>query len=253
MSEHAVVIVGGGPTGMMLAAELTLAGVDVAIVERRLTSEVESSRAGGLAARTVEVLDQRGVADRFLSQGKTMQVAHFADTLLDMSDFPTRHNYGLALWQRRFEEILAGWIGELAVPIYRGREVTGFGQDDRGVDIQLSDGRSLGAEYLVGCDGARSLIRKAAGIEFPGWDPSISFLLAEVEMSEEPEVGIRRDEKGVHAMGRLEDGRVRVVVREEQVGQTGEPTLGDLSLLLITYAERTTGRTARDGSPGSPT
>jgi len=233
MSEHAVVIVGGGPTGMMLAAELTLAGVDVAIVERRLTSEVESSRAGGLAARTVEVLDQRGVADRFLSQGKTMQVAHFADTLLDMSDFPTRHNYGLALWQRRFEEILAGWIGELAVPIYRGREVTGFGQDDGGVDIQLSDGRSLGAEYLVGCDGARSLIRKAAGIEFPGWDPSISFLLAEVEMSEEPEVGIRRDEKGVHAMGRLEDGRVRVVVREEQVGQTGEPTLGDLSLLLI--------------------
>ncbi len=233
VTEHAVVIAGGGPTGMMLAAELALAGIDVVIVERRLTEEVESSRGGGLSARTIEVLDQRGIADRFLLEGQKMPFVSFADTRLDLGDFPARHNYGLALWQRRFEEILAGWVAELAVPIYRGREVTGFAEDDAGVDVHLGGGESIRAEYLVGCDGARSVIRKAAGIDFPGWDPSVSFLVAEVEMAEEPDVGYCRDEKGVHAMGRLEDGKhVRVVVREEEVGQAGEPTLGDLSRLL---------------------
>jgi 3-(3-hydroxy-phenyl)propionate hydroxylase len=234
MTEHAVVIAGGGPTGMMLAGELTLAGVDVAIVERRPGAELAGSRAGGLHSRTIEVLDQRGIAERFLSQGKTTQTASFAGIPLDISDCPTRHNYVLALWQNRIEEIMAGWIDELAVPIYRGREVTGFAQAEAGVDVEISGGRSLRTQYLVGCDGGRSLIRKAAGIEFPGWDPSTSSLIAEVEVSEEPELGLQRDEKGIHALGRLEDDvRVRVVVREEQVGQTGEPTLGDLSQALI--------------------
>jgi 3-(3-hydroxy-phenyl)propionate hydroxylase len=100
--------------------------------------------------------------------------------------------------------------------------------------VEISDGEALRAQYLVGCDGGRSLIRKAAGIGFPGWEASTSSLIAEVEVSEEPELGLRRDEKGIHAVGRLEEGeRVRVVVREEQVGQTGEPTLGDLSKALI--------------------
>jgi 3-(3-hydroxy-phenyl)propionate hydroxylase len=234
MTEHAVVIAGGGPTGMMLAGELALAGVDVAVVERRDGADRPGSRAGGLHARTIEVLDQRGIADRFLSQGQTMQVAGFSMIRLDISDFPTRHNYGLALWQTRIEEIMAEWVGELAVPFYRGREVTGFTQDDTGVDVELSDGQSLRAHYLVGCDGGRSLIRKAAGIGFPGWDPSTSCLIAEVEVSEEPEPGVRRDDKGIAGLGRLEDSeRVRVVVREEQVGQTGEPTLRDLSEALI--------------------
>src|SRR5215831_18262597 len=160
---HAVVVAGGGPTGMMLAAELALAKVDVAIVERRADRELESSRAGGLHSRTIEVLDQRGIADRFLSEGQTAQVGSFAGVRLDISDFPTRHNYGLALWQKRFEEILAGWVEELSVPIHRGREVTGFEQDESGVDVALSDGESLRAEYLVGCDGGRSVVRKAAG------------------------------------------------------------------------------------------
>ena len=176
LSTHAVVIVGGGPTGLMLAGELALAGVDVAIVERRVSAELVGSRAGGLHSRTIEVLDQRGIADRFISQG---QVAQFAGTRLDISDFPTRHNYGLGLWQIHIERILAGWVDELKVPIYRGIEVTGFAQDDTGVDIELSDSRSLCAQYLVGCDGGRSLVRKAAGIDFPGSDPTISNLIAE--------------------------------------------------------------------------
>ena len=245
MTEHAVVIAGGGPTGMMLAGELALAGVDVAIVERRASQDLDGSRAGGLHSRTIEVLDQRGIADRFLSQGQVAQVAGFSMIPLDISDFPTRHNYGLGLWQNHIERILAGWVGELAVSIYRGREVTGFVQDDSGVDVELADGQSLRAEYLVGCDGGRSLIRKAAGIEFPGWDPTTSSLIAEVEMAEEPELGIRRDEKGIHALGRLEyevrdgevvymdGGPIRVMVTEEHVGPTTEPTLRDLSEALI--------------------
>ena len=234
MAEHAVVVAGGGPTGLMLAGELALAGVDVAIVERRPSQDLTGSRAGGLHARTIEVLDQRGIADRFLSQGKVAQVAGFAWIPLDISDFPTRHNYGLALWQNHIERILAGWVGELAVPAYRGREVTGFAQYDTGVDVELSDGQSLRAEYLVGCDGGGSLIRKAAGIEFPGWDPTTSNLIAEAEMAEEPEWGLRRDALGIHSLSRLEDGGpVRVLVTEQHVGHTSEPTLRDLSEELI--------------------
>src|SRR5438045_7015040 len=229
MTEHAVVIAGGGPMGLMLAAELALAGVDVAIVERRASQDLVGSRTSGLHARTIEVLDQRGIADRFLSQGQVAQVTGFAWIRLDISDFPTRHPYGLGLWQNHIERILAGWVEELAVPIYRGHEVTGFAQDDTGVDVQLSDDqspRSLRAQYLVGCDGGRSLIRKAAGIEFPGWDPTTSNLIAEVEVTEEPPQGVRHDATGVHGLHRMEDGRrVRVVVTEQQVGPSREPTL----------------------------
>jgi 3-(3-hydroxy-phenyl)propionate hydroxylase len=234
VAEHAVVVAGGGPTGLMLAGELTLAGVDVAIVERRADQDLIGSRAGGLHSRTIEVLDQRGIADRFLSQGRVAQVAGFGMIPLDISDFPTRHNYGLGLWQNRIERILAGWVDELRVPIYRGREVAGFAQDDTGVDVGLSGGRSLRAEYLVGCDGGSSVIRKAAGIEFSGWNPTTSCLIAEVEMDEEPEWGFRHDDIGIHSLSRLEDGGpVRVLVTEPQVGQTSEPALRDLSEALI--------------------
>jgi 2-polyprenyl-6-methoxyphenol hydroxylase-like FAD-dependent oxidoreductase len=233
MNDHAVVIAGGGPTGLMLAAELALANVDVVIVEQRTTQELEGSRARGLHSRTIEVLDQRGIADRFVSQGQPFPVASFAQVRLDMSDFPSRHNYVLGLPQERFEEILAGWVEELEVPIYRGRRITGFAQHDAGVDIELSDQEPLRTRYLVGCDGGRSEIRKDAGIEFPGWDPTISSLIAEVELRDEPEVGIRRDERGTQAIGPLADGRFGVVVSDHYSGQAGEPTLRDLSDALV--------------------
>jgi 2-polyprenyl-6-methoxyphenol hydroxylase-like FAD-dependent oxidoreductase len=218
----------------MLAGELALARVDVAIVERRANQELAGSRAGGLHSRTIEVLDQRGIAERFLAQGQVTQMPSVAAGPLDMSDFPTRHNYVLALWQNHFERILAAWVAELAVPIYRAREVTGFAQDDDGVDVALSDGGSLRAAYLVGCDGGRSLIRKQAGIDFPGWDPSVSYLIAEVEMTGEPALGIRRGEKGVNGLGRLEDGkRVRAVLIEQQLRQGDDPTLDDLREALV--------------------
>ena len=246
MTEHAAVVIGGGgPTGLMLAGELALAGVDVAIVERRADHKLAGSRAGGLHARTIEVLDQRGIADRFLSEGQAMQVAAFAGTPLDISDFPTRHPYGLALVQNHIERILAGWVDELAVPFYRARDVTGFAQHDAGVDVVLSNGTPLRAQYLVGCDGGRSLVRKAAGIEFPGWDPTTSSLIAEVEMAEEPELGIRHDARGRHALGRREyeirdgevvfadSGPVQVMVTEPHVETASEPTLLDLSEALV--------------------
>jgi 3-(3-hydroxy-phenyl)propionate hydroxylase len=233
--EHAVVIVGGGPAGMMLAAELALAGIDIAVVERRADHALVGSRAGGFHSRTIEVLDQRGVADRFLAEGQVVQAAAFGTTVLDMSDFPTRHPYSLGIWQNQIERILAAWISELPVHVYYGREVTGFAQDDAGVDVRLSDGEPLRARYLVGCDGGRSLIRKAAGIEFPGWDATKSNLIAEVETTEEPPEGPRFDAAGVHGLHRMEDGKtVRVVVTEQQPGPDSEPTLRDLSEALVT-------------------
>ncbi len=234
MTEHAVVIAGGGPVGLMLAGELALARVNVAIVERRENQDLAGLRAGGLYSRTIEVLDQRGIADRFVSQGQVFRSAPFARMALDISDLPTRHNYFLALWQTRIEHILADWVGEFGVPVYRGHEVTGFAQHDDSVDVELSDCRSLRAEYLVGCDGGRSLIRKKAGIHFPGWDPTTSYLIAEIETAEEPEWGIRRSEKGINALAKLDGGkRARIVVNEKLAGQRDEPTLHDVREALI--------------------
>jgi len=229
---HAVVIAGGGPTGLMLAGELALAGVDVAIVERRGSQDLAGSRAGGLHARSIEILDQRGIADRFLSQGQTHPAVHF-HIPLDVSDLPTRHNYVLGLWQNHIERILAEWVGELAVTIYRGRDVTGFAQDDTGVDVALSDGQTLRAEYLVGCDGGRSLIRKLAGIEFAGWDPTTSWLIAEAELAEEPKWGLHQDARGIHGIGKADDGSARIVLTEPQLRLDSEPTLRDVSEALV--------------------
>lgn len=223
----------------MLAGELGLAGVDVAIIERRANQDLIGSRAGGLHARTIEVLDQRGIADRFLSRGRVAQVAGYAQIRLDISDFPTRHPYGLALWQNEIERILAEWVDELGVPIYRGEEVVTLTQDDTGVDVGMTDGRVMRAGYLVGCDGGRSVVRKAAGIEFPGREATTSYLLAEADMDFEdgqsPPWGIRRDALGVHALSTTEEGGpVRIMVTEERLRTSGEPTVHDVSGALVT-------------------
>jgi 3-(3-hydroxy-phenyl)propionate hydroxylase len=243
-TNHAVVIAGGGPTGLMLAGELALAGIDVAIVERRADQSLTGSRAGGLHARTLEIFDQRGIVERFLAEGQKAQVAGFAGVHFDLTGFPTRHPYGLGLWQMHTERILAGWVAEFGVPVYRGTEVTSFVQDEAGVDVALSDGRTLRADWLVGCDGGRSLVRKLAGIDFPGSEPTTSNLIAQAEMTGTPPLGVRRDARGVHSIGRLDyeirdgeiiyadHGPVGVLLTEAQIG-TAEPTLRDLSEGLI--------------------
>jgi 2-polyprenyl-6-methoxyphenol hydroxylase-like FAD-dependent oxidoreductase len=219
---------------MMLAGELALAGVDAVIVERRSNRDFGGSRAGGLYSRTLEVLDQRGIAGRFLAEGRAMQVQGYAHVPLDISDFPTRYNHGLALWQCHFERILAGWIEELGVRILWQREVTGFSQDEAGVDVQLADGSSLRGAYLVGCDGGRSTIRKAAGIEFAGFDASISFLIAEVTMTEPPPVGVRREGGGIGPVNPPGGNPYRVVLKEPGTDRTDPPTLTDLRAALVT-------------------
>lgn len=245
MTEHAVVIAGGGSTGLMLAGELALGGVDVVVVERRPTQALAGARALGISSRTIEVLDQRGIAGRFLSAGQVAQVTGFAVTRLDISDFPTRHNYGLALRQQFIERILADWVIELGVPIRYGHVVTGFAQDESGVDVALADGTALRAQYLVGCDGGRSLVRKEAGIDFPGWDPTTSNILAEVEMTETPPYGVHRSPAGTYAFGRSEYeikggevvykevGPIGVMVTEPNADAVTEPTLEDVRRLLI--------------------
>ena len=234
MNEHAVVIAGGGPTGLMLAGELTLAGVDVVIVERRTSQDLDGKRAGGLHSRTIEVLDQRGIAERFLSEGQTHPFVGYAGTFLDISDFPTRHNYILALWQSRIEPILAGWVDELGVPILRDREVVGFTQDDTGVDVELSDDSTLRAQYLIGCDGGRSLIRKAAGIDFPGLGPYEQ--LPDRRGRDGRGAGDRHAPRGWRHRPRQPGGGWRPVrgrVAREAVEHTSEPTMEYLSEALV--------------------
>ncbi len=228
-----VIVAGSGPTGLMLAGELALAGVETAIVERRPSQELVGSRAGGFHSRTIEILDQRGIADRFLAEGKPVQAAFFGTTGVDVSDFPTRHPYTLALWQNRIERLLGDWIAELGVPVHRGQSVTGVVQDAGGVEVQLAGGGPMRAPYLVGADGGRSVVRKAAGIGFPGWDATKSSLIAEVEVTEETPAGPRIDEVGIHGLHLMEDGRtMRVVVTEKRIGPGAEPGLADLSRAL---------------------
>jgi 3-(3-hydroxy-phenyl)propionate hydroxylase len=229
-----VIVAGAGPTGLMLAGELALAGVDVQIVERRSASDVVGMRARGFHARTIEILDQRGIADRFLAEGQTVSAASLANAMVDFNDVPTRHPYTLGLAQSDIERILTGWITELGVPIHRGLEVVGFTQDADGVDLRLADGASMRARYLVAADGGRSTIRKSAGIEFPGWDATRTTLIAEVEVTGETPQGLRIDETGIHGLNPIGDGRTMgVLVTEQQPGPATEPTLIELSRALI--------------------
>lgn len=238
MTEHAVVIAGGGPTGLMLAGELALAGVDVAVLERRGSHEEVGSRAAGVHSRTIEVFDQRGIAERFLAQGMTGQVTHFSGIFMSIEDFPTRHPYALGLLQHYTEKTLAAWITELEVPIYYSAEAVGFTQNETGVEIDLADGRAMRGLYLIGCDGGRSTIRKASGIEFPGHDPSCSAVLIDAEITEQPlEFGLLR-KPGQSFLGILpfEEGWCRLVFSTDLDRLGTEPTLEEAKEALIAIA-----------------
>jgi 3-(3-hydroxy-phenyl)propionate hydroxylase len=153
MTRHSVVIAGGGPTGLMLAGELALAGVDVAIVERRVSQALAGSRAGGLHSRTIEVLDQRGIADRFVAQGQVHKVVHF-HVPLDLCDFPSRHNYVLGLWAEPHRAHPGGVGRRARSPIHRGGEVAGFAQDDHGRRRRVvRRPHPEGGVISFGCDG----------------------------------------------------------------------------------------------------
>jgi 3-(3-hydroxy-phenyl)propionate hydroxylase len=150
-----------------------------------------------------------------------------------VTDLPTRHNYVLGLWQSHTERLLAEWVDELGVTILRGREVAAFAQDESGVDVALSDGASLCAAYLVGCDGGRSVVRKTAGIEFAGWNATVSWLIAEAQMRDEPKWGFHEDANGIHAIGKGDGGTVRLVLTERDLRVEGERSLRDVSEALV--------------------
>lgn len=229
---HDVAIVGCGPTGLMLAGELRLAGVDAVVLERRLSQELSGSRGGGIHSRTIELLDQRGIADRFLAAGKTMQAATFGSTQLDLAGLPTRHPYTLALFQNHIERLLLEWVEELGVAIRRGVEVAGVSVDDGGVDVQLAGGGPVRARYVVGADGGRSVVRRAAGIPMAGPDATRSSLIAEVKVAGEPVQQGKVDARGIHGLYPMGDGTVRVVVTEASLGPATGPTLADLRQAL---------------------
>jgi len=231
--EYEVAIVGAGPTGLVLACELALAGLDVVLLERRPTPELAGTRARGFHSRTLEIFDQRGLAERFLAAGRTAQVMSFAGTPLDVAALPTRHPYTLALSQTGVEDVLRGWVEELGLPVRHGVEVVGIDQDHTGVDVVLAQGDPLRARYVVGADGGRSTVRRAAGIELVGAEATRSHLIAEAVLTDEAPTGLRQDAIGIHGINPVGDGgTVGIVVTEAAVGPATEPTLSDLSAAL---------------------
>lgn len=236
--EADVVIVGAGPTGLMLACELRLAGVDVLVLERQGSRETGESRAGGMHARTMEVLDQRGWLGPFLAEGRAMPGAHFSALPLDLSGFATRYPYLLMLLQTRIERLLEERALELGVRIRRPVEVVGVRQDDGGVDVRVEAGGAGGVgvrgdaeewvrgRYLVGCDGGRSVVRKLVGVGFPGTAATLTALLGDVELREPPAMPIfqERHEHGTVGVLSFEPGWYRVITTEyDRVARRDEP------------------------------
>ncbi|MEU9181075.1 FAD-dependent monooxygenase [Streptomyces sp. NPDC048550] len=238
-----VVIAGAGPTGLMLACELRLAGADVVVVER-LAERTGESRAGGIHSRTLEVLDQRGILDRFLAVGELQPVGHFSGLYLDFDESESRHPYPLMILQSDIERLLEEWAGELGVQVRRSSEVSGIRQDQDGVTVELGTADAapvtLRARYLVGCDGGRSTVRKLAGIDFPGTEATMTALIGDVELPDLPEdyVWVRRCAGGDYSAIAFEPGWYRVITSEyDRVADRDEaPTFEQLRESLIRVA-----------------
>jgi 2-polyprenyl-6-methoxyphenol hydroxylase-like FAD-dependent oxidoreductase len=181
-----VVIAGAGPTGMTLACELRLAGVDVVVLDR-LAARPEESRANALQIRTMEVFDQRGFLEPFLREGKRMPSAHFSGLHFTMGHYPTRYPYSLLIRQSRVERLIEARALELGVRVRWSSEVIGLEQDDKRVAVELANGEWIAADYLVGCDGPRSAVRRLAGIGFPGTPSTLTALLGDVQLDDPPD------------------------------------------------------------------
>ncbi|QNE21424.1 hypothetical protein F1D05_30245 [Kribbella qitaiheensis] len=215
MESTTVLIAGAGPTGLMLACELRLAGIDVQVIDR-LDDRGDESRAGGMHPRTLEVLDQRGLLAPFLTQGRPIQAGHFAGIRLNFSKFDTRYPYTLALLQSRVERLLEAHLVELGGQVRWSSEITGIDQDDEGITVRLNGSGQLRADYLVGCDGGRSTVRRLADIGFSGTPATMTALLADVELADPPDRPylLERTELGDFAVLDFEPGWYRVMVQQ---------------------------------------
>ncbi|MEU4775055.1 rifampin monooxygenase [Micromonospora sp. NPDC023644] len=239
-----VIVVGGGPTGLMLASELRLHGVRALVLERE-AEPTRYVRALGLHARSIEVLDQRGLLERFLALGKQYPVGGFfagiAKPPPDRLD--TAHPYVLGIPQPTTDRLLEERATELGAELRRGCELVGLSQDDDGVSAELADGTRLRSRYLVGCDGGRSTVRKLLGVGFPGEPTRVETLLGEMEVTEDPEtvaavVAEVRKTQLRFGVGPLGDGVYRVVVPAEGVAEdrTVPPTIEDFRRQLRVFA-----------------
>ncbi|MGW4867915.1 rifampin monooxygenase [Streptomyces chartreusis] len=235
-----VIVVGGGPTGLMLAAELRLHDVHVVVLEK-LTEPTPQSRGQGLHARSVEMMDQRGLLDRFLAVSEKFQVGGlFGGIAKGWPDgLDTAHPYGLATPQPVTERLLNERALELGTEIRRGCEVVGLSQDDDGVSVELADGTRLRSRYLAGCDGGRSVVRRQLGVGFPGQAATVETLLGEMELTEDPEriaavvAEVRRTQLRFGAAADA-NGVYRVVVPADGVAEdrASEPTLDEFKRQL---------------------
>ncbi|MGH7869065.1 MAG: FAD-dependent monooxygenase, partial [Candidatus Dormibacteraceae bacterium] len=235
-------IAGGGPVGLLLACELRLAGVNVQVFDK-LAERTGESRASALLPRTLELFDQRGMLEPFLDLGVLGQLGHFSGLYLDFSRFDTRHPYALSLLQAKIERLLEQRAKELGVEVCFSSEVTGFVQDESGIIVEVSQPHGhykVRAEYLAGCDGGRSTVRKLAGIEFPGTPATMTTLFGDVKLTAPPAAVIFQEaaENGRFSVLSYEPGWYRVVTQEyDRVRDRDTPvTFADLRAAFIRIA-----------------